>query len=163
MISAGMRVGIGVDGGASNDSGSMLGELRIALLLHRLAGGEGEVSWQEWLSPYRVLAMATREAASIIGRDDIGRIEAGACADLGAFDLNSVAYAGARTDPLSALFLAGDDDRASLVMVGGRVLVRERRLVEADEAAIAARVDAATSRLVAAASKLTAIDYGLFR
>lgn len=163
MLSAGMRIGVGVDGGASNDSGSMLGELRIALLLHRLAGGEGEVPWREWLSPYRILVMATREAASIIGRDDIGRIEAGACADLAAFDLNSVAYAGARTDPLSALFLTGDDDRASLVMVGGRILVRERRLVEADEAAIAARVNAATARLIARATELTATDYGVFQ
>lgn len=162
MISAGMRIGIGVDGGASNDSGSMLGELRIALLLHRLAGGEGEVSWHDWLSPYRILVMATRDAAAIIKRDDIGRIAPGTCADLAAFDLNSVAYAGARTDPLSALFLAGDDDRASLVMVGGRVLVRERGLVEADEATITARVDAATSRLIAEASKWTATEYNLF-
>lgn len=155
MISAGMQIGIGVDGGASNDSGSMLGELRIALLLHRLAGGEGEVSWQDWLSPYDILVMATRDAAAIINRDDIGRIVPGTCADLAAFDLNSVAYAGARTDPLSALLLAGDDDRASLVMVGGRVLVRERKLVGADEAAITARVDAATSRLIAKAKELS--------
>lgn len=162
MLAAGMRVGVGVDGGASNDSGSMLGEMRVALLLHRLAGGEGEVPWQQWLSPYRLLCMATRDAAAIIGRNDIGRLETGACADLAAFDLDSVAYAGARTDPLSALLLAGDDDRAALVMVGGQVLVRDRRLLIADERAISARVDAATERLIAQAAAVTGIDYRAF-
>jgi cytosine/adenosine deaminase-related metal-dependent hydrolase len=162
MLAAGMRVGVGVDGGASNDSGSMLGEMRVALLLHRLAGGEGEVPWQQWLSPYRLLCMATRDAAAIIGRNDIGRLETGACADLAAFDLDSVAYAGARTDPLSALLLAGDDDRAALVMVGGQILVRDRRLLIADERAISARVDAATERLIAQAAAVTGIDYRAF-
>ena len=162
MLAAGMRVGIGVDGGASNDSGSMLGEMRIALLLHRLAGGEGNVPWQEWLSPHRLLRMATRDAADIIGRSDIGRIEPGLCADLVAFDLGGVAYAGARTDPLSALLLAGDDDRASFAMVGGKVLVRDRRLVCADEHEIAGRVNRATERLIGRASASTGVDYGAF-
>ncbi|MGE3875804.1 MAG: amidohydrolase family protein, partial [Parvibaculaceae bacterium] len=162
MLAAGMSVGIGVDGGASNDSGSMLGEMRIALLLHRLAGGEGNVPWQGWLSPHRLLKMATRDAADIIGRSDIGRIEPGLCADLAAFDLGGVAYAGARTDPLSALLLAGDDDRASFVMVGGKVLVRDRRLVCADEHEIAGRVNRSTERLIGHASASTGVDYGAF-
>lgn len=161
MLGAGMRVGIGVDGGASNDSGSMLGELRIALLLHRVAGGAGEVSWHDWLSPAQLLRMATREAAGIIGRDDIGQLTVGRCADLAAFDMRSVAYSGAMADPLSALFLAGDDDRAAFVMVGGRVLVRERQLAEADEGLIADRVNSAAGRMLLKAAQVTGIDYHL--
>jgi len=159
MLSAGMRVGIGVDGGASNDSGSMLGELRIALLLHRVADGEGGISWQDWLSPARLLRMATREAAEIIGRNDIGQLGVGRCADLAAFDMQSVAYAGAAADPLSALFLAGDDDRAAFVMVGGRVLVRDRQLAGADEAAITRRVDDSAARMLSRAAGATGVNY----
>lgn len=162
MLSAGMKVGIGVDGGASNDSGSMLGELRVAQLLHRVAGGEGAVPWQDWFSPYRLLCMATRDGAAIIGRDDIGHIAVGACADLAAFQISGVAFAGARTEPLSALFLTGDNDRADLVMVGGRTVVRGRQLVDKDEAMIAGRVDAATARLLDRATALTGTDYTRF-
>lgn len=162
MLEAGIRIGVGVDGGASNDSGSMLGEMRIALLLHRLAGGEGSVPWQEWLTPYRLLQMATRDAADIIGRRDIGRIEPGLCADIVAFDLGGVAYAGARTDPLSALLLAGDDDRASFVMVGGSILVRDRTLTSSNEQAISDKVDRVTERLIGKASEATTLDYHAF-
>jgi len=162
MLAAGIKIGVGVDGGASNDSGSMLGEMRAALLLHRLAGGEGQVPWQQWFSPYKLLQMTTRDAASIIGRSDIGRIEPGLCADLVAFDLSSVAYAGARTDALSALFLAGDDDRASFVMVGGEVLVRDRKLTRADEHRIGGKVDTSTEKLIAKASAASGVNYTAF-
>jgi len=161
MLAAGMRVGVGVDGGASNDSGSMLGELRVAMLLHRLTGGEGDVSWDQWLSPYRLLCMATRDSADILGRNDIGRVEPGTCADLTAYKTSSVAFAGARTDPLAGLFLAGDDDRASMTMVGGRILVRDRQLVGADEDEIREKVDSATRRLLKRATTLTGTDYHL--
>ena len=160
MLAAGVKVGFGVDGGASNDSGSMLGELRLALLLHRVAGGEGTVPWQQWLSPYRALTMATREAAAILGRDDIGRIEAGCCADVVAFDMSPIGFAGARTDWLSGLLVAGDDTRTSLTMVGGAIRVLHGRLVWEDEHALRARVDAATARLIERAQGLTGLDYG---
>lgn len=159
MLAAGVRVGFGVDGGASNDSGSMLGELRLALLLHRVAGGEGTVPWQQWLSPYRALTMATRDAAAILGRDDIGRIEVGCCADITAFDMSPIAFAGARTDWLSGLLVAGDDTRASLTMVGGAIRVLQGRLVWEDERALRARVDAITERLIDRAQGLTGLDY----
>lgn len=162
MLAAGMRVGIGVDGGSSNDSGSMLGELRVAQLFHRLAGGEGDVQWSDWISPYQLLCMATRDSAAILGRSDIGHLAPGMCADLAAFRMNSVAYAGAPRDQLAALFLTGDDDRAALTMVGGRVLVRDRALVGLDEIAIRTATDAATNRLLARASSLTGIDYDQF-
>lgn len=162
MLDAGVRVAIGVDGGASNDSGSMLGEMRLALLLHRVAGGEGTVPTEDWLDPYDILRMSTREGAAILGRDDIGRIAPGACADITAFDVSAVGFAGARTDLLSGLLLAGDDTRAALTMVAGEPKVRDGRLVEGDERALRAAVDAATARLVEKAAALTDVDYAAF-
>lgn len=154
-----MRVAVGVDGAASNDSGSMLGEMRLALLLHRLAGGGGEVSSEDWMTPYEVLLMATRHAASLIGRDDIGAIAPGLCADVTAFDMRGIGFAGARSDLLSGLLLAGDDTRASLTMVGGKPLVLNGRLLHQDEYALRETADRAADRVVARAAKMTGIDY----
>lgn len=159
MLAAGVRVGFGVDGGASNDAGSMLGELRLGLLMHRVAGGEGQVPWQQWLSPYDALTMATRSAAAILGRDDIGQITPGRCADITGFDLSGVGYAGARTDWLSGLLVAGSDCRAALTMVGGGLRVWRGQLVGHDERRIRARTDAACARLIAQASAATGLDY----
>jgi cytosine/adenosine deaminase-related metal-dependent hydrolase len=154
-----INVAVGVDGGASNDSGSMLGEMRLALLLHRLAGGGDEVSPEIWLDPYDVLLMATRKSAAMIGRSDIGQLSVGLCADVTAFDMRGVGFAGARLDLLSGLLLAGDDTRASLTMVGGRPLVRDGVLVQQDEYKLRERVDSATERLVSRAAAKTKIDY----
>jgi cytosine/adenosine deaminase-related metal-dependent hydrolase len=162
MRAHGVRVAVGVDGAASNDSSSMLGDMRLALLLHRLAGGEGEVDSTEWLDPYDVLLMATRDAAALIGRQDIGRLEVGLCADLVGFDMRAIGFAGARLDLLSGLLLAGDDTRASLTMVAGEPLVRDGRLIRNDEMALRAAADAATERLVERASALTGMDYRSF-
>jgi cytosine/adenosine deaminase-related metal-dependent hydrolase len=155
----GMRVAVGVDGAASNDSGSMLGEMRVALLLHRLFDGGGEVPPETWLTPYDLLLMNTRSAAEMIGRTDIGQIAPGYGADVIAFDMRGVEFAGAMLDPLSGLLLAGADTRASLTMVAGVILVREGRLVEADEREIRATVDTASARLLERASASTGTDY----
>ncbi len=162
MRDAGVRVAVGVDGGASNDAGSMIGEMRLALLLHRVAGGQGTVPVESWLDPYDVLLMATREGAAILGRDDIGRISVGACADITAFGVGRVDLAGGRTDLLSGLLLAGDGNRAALTMVGGDILVRDGRLVGDDEETIGNAVDRATAELTARASDLTGVDYSAF-
>jgi cytosine/adenosine deaminase-related metal-dependent hydrolase len=159
MRASGMRVTVGVDGAASNDSGSMLGEMRLALLLHRLAGGGGEVSSEDWMTPYEVLLMATRHAASLIGRDDIGAIAPRLCADITAFDMRGIGFAGARSDLLSGLLLAGDDTRASLTMVGGKPLVLNGRLLHQDEYALREAADLAAERVVTRAASLTGIDY----
>ncbi|MGE0237762.1 MAG: amidohydrolase family protein [Parvibaculaceae bacterium] len=159
---AGIRVGIGVDGAASNDSGSMVSELRIAALLHRLAGGEGDIAHDDWMTPMDVLDMATRESAAVIGRPDLGRLEIGGPADIAAFDLRSVGYAGARTDPLSGFVLAGSDSRAALTMVAGRILVRQGTLVGTDEYGIRDKLDKATDRLIGEVSSITGWDYTSF-
>ena len=162
MRRAGMPVAVGVDGGASNDSGSMLGEMRAALLLHRLAGGGGEVPWEDWLDPYDLLLMATRVPAGLIGRPDIGQLAPGFCADLTAFDMRGVGFAGARLDLLAGLLLAGDDTRASLVMTGGIPRVRDGRLLGCDEHALRSAVDAATDGLVDKAGAMLGVDYRAF-
>lgn len=160
---AGVPVGIGVDGAASNDSGSMLGEIRLALLLHRVAGGEDTVSFEHWLDPQDALLMATRVPAQILGRGDIGHLSVGACADITAFDMTSIGFAGARTDLLAGLLLAGDDTRAALTMIGGDVKVRNGRLVGGDEIALRQAVDDATAALITRAQSLTGLDYAAYR
>jgi cytosine/adenosine deaminase-related metal-dependent hydrolase len=159
MVAKGMRVAVGVDGAASNDSGSMLGEMRLALLLHRLFNGGGEVPPAAWLTPYDVLLMATRVAADLIGRGDIGQVTPGFCADLTAFDMRGVGYAGARSDLLGGLLLAGDDTRASLTMVAGRPLVRDGRLVLHDEHSLREKADHAAERLLARVASITGVNY----
>ncbi|MGQ0656307.1 MAG: amidohydrolase family protein [Betaproteobacteria bacterium] len=135
---SGVRVAFGADGGASNDAGAFLADVRLALLLHR-AGTAGNADPQrDWLEPADALAMATREAAAILRRPELGSLEAGACADLAAFDLRGVDVAGALNDPLAGFLLAGSATRAKLTMVNGVVRVLDGKLVGADEHAIAA-------------------------
>lgn len=158
VLSSGMRAGIGVDGAASNDCGSMVSELRLAALLHRVAGGGGDVPYEVWMEPAQVLRMATREGAEMIGRPDLGRLEPGKPADLAAFDLRSVGYAGARTDLLSAFVLAGSDSRAAMTVVGGNILVRGGKLIRHDEHVIRERVDQATERLINETSSIANLN-----
>ena len=162
MRRRGIAVGVGIDGAASNDDGSMLGDLRLALLLHR-AGAAPEIDpEQEWITPYDALLMATRVGAQVLGRDDIGRLEVGRCADVAAFDLRRAAYSGALTDPLGGLLMCGSDSSAALTVVNGRVLVRGGKLLSADEAQIATETNRIAARLVDEAGRLTGIDFGAY-
>ena len=135
---AGIPVGIGADGAGSNDAGAFLADVRLALLLHRAGTGDSAEPERDWLSPQDVLAMATRGAAAILRRPELGAIEPALRADLAAFDLRGLDLAGALNDPLGGFLLAGSATRAKLTMVDGRVRVRDGRLVDADEQAIAA-------------------------
>jgi 8-oxoguanine deaminase len=143
MRERGVTVGLGVDGSASNDSGSILNDLRLALILHRIGTPPGTDTDRAWLAPYDALLMATRNGARILGRDDIGSLEPGKMADLAAFKLDRVGYAGCVSDPLGALLLAGSDPYADLTMVGGRTVVRDGKLVSDDEPMIVERANAA--------------------
>lgn len=159
MRRSGIPVGVGIDGAASNDDGSMLGDLRLALLLHR-TGAAPEIDTEaEWMTPYEALLMATRVGARVLGRDDIGRLEVGTCADVAAFDLRRAAYSGALTDPLGGLLMCGSDPSAALTVVNGRVVVRGGRLLSADEPRIAVETNRIVDRLVDDAQRLTGIDY----
>lgn len=149
---AGIRVGIGADGGGSNDGGAFLSDVRLALLLHRAGTADSVDPQRHWLAPEDALAMATREAAAILRRPELGAIEPGACADLAAFDLRGLDVAGALNDPIAGFLLAGTATRAKLTMVDGRVRVRDGRLVDGDEQAIAAEANALSRFLAGTAA-----------
>ena len=125
---AGVPIGLGVDGSASNDSGHLLAEARQALLLQRVVRGPAA------LTARQTLDLATRGGARVLGRDDIGSLAPGKAADLAMFDLNRLAYAGAGHDPLAALVFCAPQP-ARMVMVNGKIVVSDGRLatVELEE------------------------------
>ena len=121
MRDAGVPVAIAVDGSASNDSGHLLGELRLGLLLQRVARGATAMSARE------MLEIGTLGGASVLGRDDIGALAPGMAMDLASFPLNEVGLAGAQHDPLAALLFC-HVPRLQHSVVHGRVLVRDGEL-----------------------------------
>jgi cytosine/adenosine deaminase-related metal-dependent hydrolase len=125
MICAGVPVGIGVDGSASSDSGDILAETRQAMLLQRVGFGPRAMSARE------ALELATVGGARVLNRDDIGALAPGMAADLVAFNLNRIEYAGALHDPVSALVFCAPA-RVDYSIVNGRVLVRDRQITSID-------------------------------
>ena len=125
MLDAGMHVGLGVDGSASNDSSHLLAEARQALLLQRVGFGVDALTARE------ALELATRGGAAVLGRDDIGHLAPGMAADLVAFDLDDTGFAGSEHDPLAALVLCAPA-RADLSIIDGRVVVRDGHLTTID-------------------------------
>jgi cytosine/adenosine deaminase-related metal-dependent hydrolase len=158
----GINVGIGVDGAASSDSSSMINELRLALLLHRVGGYEDTEPPEQWLRPQDVLWMATRGGARALGREDIGQLAPGKAGDVAAFPLRRLSIAGAVLDPLGGLLFAGSDPYAALTVVNGVVRVRDARMVGIDETRVFEGTNAAARRLVEAASRRTGIDFSAF-
>lgn len=124
MRDAGVRVGLGVDGAASNDSGDLIGEARQAMLLQRVQNGADAMSARE------ALEMATLGGAQVLGRDDCGTLAAGMRADIAIWDLTGVQTAGA-WDPVAALVLCGPH-RVKHLVVEGRQVVRDFRLTTWD-------------------------------
>jgi cytosine/adenosine deaminase-related metal-dependent hydrolase len=152
MVTAGVKVGLGVDGSASNDSSHMLAEARQAMLVSRLDAGLRGVSLSqgsggELMSARQALELATRGGASILGRDDIGSLEVGKCADFAAFDMNQLDYAGALHDPLAALVFCSPA-RADYTVVGGRFIVREGELQTMELGKVIEKHNQAAGRLV---------------
>ena len=159
MRQAGVKVGVGVDGGASNDGGAFLADLRLALLLHRVGSEEDADPLRTWLTPYDVLVMATRTAAVVLGRDDIGHLEPGMAADVAAFDMRRTGYVGALADPLAGLLMAGSDTQAALTMVNGRTVVEKGRLKTVDESRLIDRANATAARLLQQAETNTGLSF----
>lgn len=120
---AGVPVGLGVDGSASNDAGNLIAEARQALLLQRVAGGADKMSARE------ALHIATRGGARVLGRDDIGQLAVGKRADIAIWDVSGVESAGS-WDP-AALLLAGPT-RVRDLFVEGRRIVAEGQLASLD-------------------------------
>lgn len=145
MLEEGVRVGLAVDGSASNDTSDMLGELRNCLLVHLLTHGPASVTAED------VVTMATRGGADVLGRDEVGAIEPGKAADVVLVDATRLGYAGAQSDPLAALLYAGFDHRVDYTIVNGEVVVEEGRLVTGDEREIAREASRLSFRMLEAA------------
>ncbi len=125
MLKAGVKVGLGVDGSASNDSSHMIQEMRQALLLQRVKYGATAITSRD------VLRMATVGGAQVLGRTDIGMVKAGYAADLIGIDLDKIWYAGAQADPPAAIVLCHTDN-VDLSIVNGEVVVEKGRLTKID-------------------------------
>ena len=145
-LEAGVRVGIGVDGSASNDGNHMIGEARQAMLLARLDAAPS-LSGGEVLPARSALRMATAGGAEVLGRDDIGRLVPGKYADFVAVALDRLEYAGATHDPVAALLFAAPT-RVDFNYTHGRPVVRHGELITGDVAQIVAEHNALARALI---------------
>jgi 8-oxoguanine deaminase len=142
MEEAGVRIGLGVDGSASNDGSNLMQEVRAAFLLQRSRYGVTKVSHKD------ALRWATKGSAACTGRTDIGEIAAGKMADVALFKLDDLRFSG-NGDPLAALVLCGAH-RADRVMVGGRWIVEDGAIPGLDLSDLMMRHSAAAQRLQSA-------------
>jgi 8-oxoguanine deaminase len=142
MEQAGMSVGLGVDGSASNNASNLMQEVRAAFLLQRARYGVERVSHHD------ALRWATAGSAACIGRPELGRIAVGMQADLALFTLDELRFSGA-LDPIAALVVCGAH-RADRVMVGGRWVVEDGAIPGLDIPALVRRHNAAAKALHAA-------------
>jgi cytosine/adenosine deaminase-related metal-dependent hydrolase len=133
MRDAGVEVGLGVDGSASNDAGNLMAEARMAMLLQRVAYGADKMSARE------ALEIATRGGADVLGRSECGRLAVGLRADVAIWDVSGVASAGS-WDP-AALLLAGPTVVRDL-FVEGRQVVRDEQMQTIDLGKVVARQNA---------------------
>lgn len=146
MHDQGVKVGLGVDGSASNDGNHMLGEVRQAALLQRV-GWPGFESRADRMSAREALELATLGGASVLQRDDIGSIEAGKAADIVAFRIDDMEHAGALGDPVAALVTC-TPTKAWLSVINGRVVVEDGRLHGIDLPQLVARHNAISQGLL---------------
>ena len=152
MLMAGVKVGLGVDGSASNDGSNLLEEVRQAMLLARVGAGLRGASLSGEAAPplmtaRQALEIATRGSAAVLGRADLGSLEAGKCADFFAVNLNRLDYAGALHDPLAAVVFCAPV-RADYTVVGGKFVVKEGQLVTLDLGKLVEKHNRAAKRLV---------------
>lgn len=162
-LDAGVNTGLGVDGAASNDGSNLLVEVRETMLLARLKMGlrppEGPPSVlatsdplraAEWMTARQALEVATIGGAAVLGRDDIGSLAPGKCADFFTLDLNRVEYAGALSDPVAAVVFCAPT-RAVHTVVGGRPIVADGELATLELAPVVREHNRNAARLAALA------------
>jgi cytosine/adenosine deaminase-related metal-dependent hydrolase len=145
-LTAGVRVGLGVDGSASNDSSNLVNEVRQALLLNRLATSPG-IGFGDQITARSGLEIATVGGAGVHGRDDIGKIAPGYAADLASWNLNRIEFAGAQHDPVAALVFCSPG-RVDNSWVGGTRLVGDGNLVGLDVESLIARHNQLSRELI---------------
>ncbi len=142
MLDHGVKVGLGVDGSASNDASHMLAEARQAMLLQRVA-----LERPDALTAEEALWLATRGGAAVLGRNDIGQLAPGKAADFAAWRLDRLDYAGALHDPVAALVFC-QPRPADLVVVHGKVLIQEGTLLTVEEGRLIERHNQIARRIV---------------
>ena len=141
---SGVKVGIGVDGSASNDGNHLLGEVRQAMLLARLRIGlpppvgpesvlltSHPMRRKEWMTARQALEIATRGGAAVLGRDDIGALEVGRCGDFFSLRLDTLEFAGALHDPVAATLFCSPQ-KAHYTVIHGKLIVDQGRLASLD-------------------------------
>jgi cytosine/adenosine deaminase-related metal-dependent hydrolase len=143
MKATNMRIGIGVDGSASNDTNSFIGEVRLATLLQRVKYGADALTSRE------ALAMGSMGGARVLRMDsDIGSIEVGKAADLIMWNLDTLEFAGGLHDPFTAPVMC-DAKQVSFSMVNGKILIENDQFTSIDVRALAARQNAIAAHLMA--------------
>lgn len=135
MLEMGIPVGLAVDGSASNDGSNLLAEIRTAYLLQRLKYNEKAPDAAD------ILWLATRGGAKILGREDIGSLEIGKCADLFMIDGEKINYAGCLNDPAAIPGTVGINEPVELTMVGGEIIYEKGEFKNIEEKVYAKQVD----------------------
>jgi cytosine/adenosine deaminase-related metal-dependent hydrolase len=148
---AGVNVGLGVDGSASNDGSHLLAEVRNAMLVSRVKEGLTGYSLsndpnRKLMTAREALYLGTRGGAAVLGRKDIGSLEPGKCADFFAVDLNRIEFTGMH-DPVAAIVF-GQPVRVDYTVVGGRFIVKEGSAVTVDEKELIEKHNKAARRLL---------------
>ncbi len=149
---AGVHVGLGVDGSASNDGSHLLAEVRQAMLLSRVKEGITGYSLsndpnRKLMTAREALHLGTRGGAAVLGRKDIGSLENGKCADFFAINLNKLGYAGMH-DPVSAIVF-GQSMNVDYTVVNGKFVVKEGQLVTVEQGKLIEKHNKAAKRLLA--------------
>jgi len=147
MLQHGVKVSLAVDGSASNDSSNMLIEIRNAMLLSRLRPAE------YWLNTEEVLWMATKGGANALGRDDIGQIRPGKCADINLIDMDKLEYSGGLHDPAAAIVFNVAMSPVDHVIVNGRHIINNGQIKGLDEKALVKRHQEISDELINTAEK----------
>jgi cytosine/adenosine deaminase-related metal-dependent hydrolase len=149
---AGVNVGLGVDGSASNDGSHLLAEVRNAMLVSRVKEGLTGYSLsndpnRKLMTAREALHLGTRGGAAVLGRKDIGSLEPGKCADFFAVNLSQLGFAGMH-DPVSAVVF-GQPVNVDYTVVNGKFVVKEGQLVTVDRGRLIEKHNKAAKRLLA--------------
>lgn len=153
MLDAGVKVGLAVDGSASNDAGNYVREIQLALLLNRIGSSE------ERMTPQKALYIATNGGSRVFNNPKIGSIKVGQAADMAIFNLERLDFAGAMSDPMSAIVFCGAGMRTDYTIVNGKVVVENGKLTSIDEKDIFHRANAFTKKILEKTTARTKIDY----
>lgn len=142
MLELNVNLAIGTDGASCCDNQNMYESMRMASYVSHVRGPE----WQHWLSPREIVRAATEGSARALGFDRLGRIEPGYFADIVFLDLNAINWIPVN-DPVNQLVHTEDGSSVDSVMIGGRFVVKERKVVGIDLARLAVQAEAAHERL----------------